>query len=60
MYNILSIGRASVFAMPCLFCFVYTHEIHITGMLQIAFLVSLESSLEEASIVLGLRAAPGC
>jgi len=28
----------------CLFCFVCTHEIHQTGMLQITFLVSLESS----------------
>ncbi len=28
----------------CLFCFVCTYEIHWTGMLQIAFLVSLESS----------------
>jgi hypothetical protein len=27
----------------CLFCFVFTYEIHQTGMLQIAFLVSLES-----------------
>jgi hypothetical protein len=27
-----------------LFCFVCTDEIHQTGMLQIAFLVSLESS----------------
>jgi hypothetical protein len=28
----------------CLFCFVCTDEIHQTGMLQITFLVSLESS----------------
>ncbi len=28
----------------CLFCFVCTYEIHQTGMLQIAFLVALESS----------------
>jgi hypothetical protein len=27
-----------------LFCFVYTYKIHQTGMLQIMFLVSLESS----------------
>jgi hypothetical protein len=28
----------------CLFCFVYTYEIHQIGMLQIMFFVSLENS----------------
>ncbi len=37
----LSMKQGSLFV---LFCFVCTYEIHQTGMLQIAFLVSLESS----------------
>jgi hypothetical protein len=43
MYNILSIGRANLFMMPCfvLFC---SYEIHQTGMLEIVFLVSLKNS----------------
>jgi hypothetical protein len=38
----------------CLFCFVCTDEIHWTGMLQIPFLVSLESSRGEGCISLVL------
>ncbi len=38
---ILSMKQGSLFV---LFCFVCTYEIHQTGMLQIVFLVSLESS----------------
>jgi hypothetical protein len=36
----------------CLFCFVCTDEIHWTGMLQIAFLVSLQSSRGEGCLSL--------
>jgi hypothetical protein len=39
--------EASLFA---LFCFVCTYEVHRTGMLEIVFLVSLESSRQGGGV----------
>jgi hypothetical protein len=59
IFSSQSISRYLWRKVVCLFCFVCTYEIHRTGILQITFLVFLESSCGEGvhwlcSMMLGL------